>query len=64
MAFGLGLPSVPLGWNASNNALRSFVVWSLISVSERIYTVAEAPLPTMTTDSGSRPMALRKTSDT
>ena len=52
MACLLGLPSVPLGWNASNNALRSLAVWSLDSVSERICTVADAPLPTMTTDSG------------
>ena len=64
MACLLGLPSAPLGWKASNRALRSFDVWSLDSVSERICTVAEAPLPTMTTDSGSRPMAFLKTSDT
>src|SRR6202012_5225026 len=64
MACLLGLPSVPLGWNASNKELRNFEVWSLDSVSERICTVAEAPLPTMTTDSGSLPMVFLKTSDT
>src|SRR5690349_21665889 len=57
-------PSAPLGWNASNSALRSFSVSSLVSVSERICTVAEPPLPTMTTDSGDLPSALLNTSST
>ena len=48
----LGWPSAPLGWNASNSAVRSFSVSALVSVSERICTVAEPPLPTITTDSG------------
>ena len=52
MACLLGCPSVPLGWNASNSAVRSCSVSSLVSVSERICTVAEPPLPTTTTDSG------------
>ena len=64
MAFGLGLPSVPFGPNASNNPVRSLAVWSLDRCSERICTVAEEPLPTITTDSGSLPMAFLKTSDT
>ena len=46
MAVGLGLPSEPLGWNLSNSASRNLSVWSLFSVSERICTVAEEPLPT------------------
>ncbi len=62
MACLLGLPSAPMGWNASNSALRSVPVWSADSVSERICTVAEEPLPTMTTESGSAPSALWKTS--
>ena len=53
----LGWPSAPLGWNLSNSASRSLAVSSLVSVSERICTVADAPLPTMTTDSASLPSA-------
>ena len=47
MACLLGWPSEPFGWNASNSPLRSFSVSSLVSVSERICTVAEPPLPTI-----------------
>ncbi|PQM47334.1 hypothetical protein C1Y40_02486 [Mycobacterium talmoniae] len=59
MACLLGLPSTPLGWNLSNRASLSLLVGSLSRCLERICTVAEAPLPTMTTDSGSEPMTLR-----
>ena len=59
-----GWPSEPFGWNASNSAVRSASVCSLVSVSERICTVSEAPLPTTTTDSGALPMVLLKTSST
>ncbi len=64
MACLLGLPSEPLGSNASNSATRSFSVSALLSVSVRICTVAEAPLPTITTDSGAVPRALLKTVST
>ena len=57
-------PSEPLGWNASNSAVRSFSVSSLVSVSERICTVAEPPLPTRTTDSGLLLSVLLNTSST
>ena len=60
----LGWPSEPFGWNASNSALRSCSVSGLVSVSERIWTVAEPPLPTTTTDSASLPSALLNTSST
>ncbi|COW83959.1 Uncharacterised protein [Mycobacterium tuberculosis] len=46
-----------MGPKASNRASRSLAVWSLVSVSERICTVAEAPAPTITTDWGSLPRA-------
>ena len=58
------LPSSPLGWNASNNALRTFSVSAVDRVSVRICRVAESPLPTRTTDSGAWPSALLKTSST
>lgn len=64
MAFLSGWPSGPRGWNASNNAVRSFSISSLSSVSERICTVAESPLPTITTASAGLPNASLKTSST
>jgi hypothetical protein len=60
----LGWPSLPLGWNASNSAVRSCSVSSLVSVSDRIWAVAESPLPTMTTDSGGSPSVSANTPST
>ena len=64
MACLLGWPSGPFGWNASNSAVRSCSVSWLVSVSDRICTVAELPLPTTTTDSASLPSVLLNTSST
>ena len=64
MACLLGCPSAPFGLKASNSAVRSCSVSAFESVSERICTVAESPLPTMTTDSALLPSALLNTSST
>ena len=44
--------------------MRSVSISSLFSVSERICTVAESPLPTTTTESASLPSVLLNTSST
>ena len=64
MACLLGCPSEPFGLNSSNSAVRSCSVSSLVRCSDRIWTVADPPLPTTTTDSGFLPSVLLKTSST